>query len=107
MEMHILKFPEDGLIRLQLFMEGISFPVAVAAYSEQDIGKISHLIRLVQRREIHSTYALCLWCTRQRVAYQILFRISVHEVLHNPVRIYDYLRLQRLVRKAENRSMKN
>ena len=34
---HILKFPEEGLKQLQFFMEGLSFPVAVAAYTEQDI----------------------------------------------------------------------
>ena len=45
----ILKFPEEGLKQLQFFMEGLSFPVAVAAYSEQDIGKLSYLIRLLQR----------------------------------------------------------
>ena len=38
---HILKFPEEGLKQLQFFMEGLSFPVAVAAYTEQDIVKIS------------------------------------------------------------------
>ena len=46
---NILKFPEEGLKQLQFFMEGLSFPVAVAAYSEQDIGKLSYLIRLLQR----------------------------------------------------------
>ena len=51
----ILKFPEEGLKQLQFFMEGLSFPVAVAAYSEQDIGKLSYLIRLLQRGYIRST----------------------------------------------------
>lgn len=57
---HILKFPEEGLKQLQFFMEGLSFPVAVAAYTEQDIVKISYLVRLLQRGDIHSTYALCI-----------------------------------------------
>ena len=38
MEKRILKFPKEGLKQLQFFMEGISFPVAVAAYTEQDEG---------------------------------------------------------------------
>ena len=69
----ILKFPDEGLKQLQFFMEGISFPVAVAAYSDQDIGKLSYLIRLLRRGDIRSTYALCSWCIRQRISYQILF----------------------------------
>ena len=69
----ILKFPEEGLKQLQFFMEGISFPVAVAAYSDQDIGKLSYLIRLLRRGDMRSTYALCSWCIRQRISYQILF----------------------------------
>lgn len=95
----ILKFPEEGLKQIQLFMEGLSFPVAVAAYSEQDIGKLSYLIWLLQRGEIRSTYSLCIWCIRQAIPYQILFRISVKEMIHNPVRVYDYFRLQRLLNK--------
>lgn len=47
-EKGILKFPEEGLKQIQFFMEGLSFPVVVAAYSEQDIGKLSYLIRLLQ-----------------------------------------------------------
>ena len=65
MNKHILKFPEEGLKQLQFFMEGLSFPVAVAAYTEQDIVKVSYLVRLLQRGDIHSTYALCIWCIRQ------------------------------------------
>ena len=93
---NILKFPEEGLKQLQFFMEGLSFPVAVAAYSEQDIGKLSYLIRLLQRGDIRSTYALCSW-----ISYQILFHISVSDVIHNPIRVYDYLRLQRLLKKSK------
>ena len=98
---NILKFPEEGLKQLQFFMEGLSFPVAVAAYSEQDIGKLFYLIRLLQRGDIRSTYALCIWCIRQGIAYQILFHISVSDVIHNPIRVYDYLRLQRLLKKSK------
>ena len=67
---HILKFPEEGLKQLQFFMEGLSFPVAVAAYTEQDIVKISYLVRL-----------------------------------KNPVRTYDYLRLQRLLKKCREQTL--
>ena len=97
----ILKFPEEGLKQLQFFMDGLSFPVAVAAYSEQDIGKLSYLIGLLQRGDIHSTYALCIWCIRQGISYQILFHISVRDVIHKPIRVYDYLRLQRLLKKSK------
>ena len=98
----ILKFPEEGLKQLQFFMEGLSFPVAVAAYSEQDIGKLSYLIRLLQGGYIHSTYALCIWCIRQGISYQILFHISVSDVIHNPIRVYDYLRLRGLLKKSKD-----
>ena len=98
----ILKFPEEGLKQLQFFMEGLSFPVAVAAYSAQDIGKLSYLIRLLQRGNIRSTYALCSWCIRQGISYQILFRISVKEMIHNPIRVYDYLRLRGLLKKSKD-----
>ena len=98
-EKGILKFSEEGLKQIQFFMEELSFPVAVAAYSELDIGKLSYLIRLLQRGDIRSTYALCIWCIRQRISYQILFHISVKEIIHNPIRVYDYFRLQRLLNK--------
>ena len=98
----ILKFPEEGLKQLQFFMEGLSFPVAVAAYTEQDIVKISYLVRLLQRGDIHSTYALCIWCIRQGISYQILFHISVSDVIHNPIRVYDYLRLRGLLKKSKD-----
>ena len=98
----ILKFPEEGLKQLQFFMEGLSFPVAGAAYSAQDIGKLSYLIRLLQRGNIRSTYALCSWCIRQGISYQILFRISVKEMIHNPIRVYDYFRLQKLLNKYKD-----
>ena len=98
----ILKFLEEGLKQLHFFMEGLSFPVAVAAYSEQDIGKLSYLIRLLQRGYIRSTYALCIWCIRQGISYQILFHISVSDVIHNPIRVYDYLRLRGLLKKSKD-----
>ena len=98
----ILKFPEEGLKQLQFFMEGLSFPVAVAAYSEQDIGKLSYLMRLLQRGNIRSTYALCIWCIRQGIPYQILYHISVSDVIHNPIRVYDYLRLRGLLKKSKD-----
>lgn len=102
---HILKFPEEGLKQLQFFMEGLSFPVAVAAYTEQDIVKISYLVRLLQRGDIHSTYALCIWCIRQGIIYQILFRFSFKAMIRNPVRTYDYLRLQRLLKKCREQTL--
>ena len=102
---HILKFPEEGLKQLQFFMEGLSFPVAVAAYTEQDIVKISYLVRLLQRGVIHSTYALCIWCIRQGIIYQILFRFSFKAMIKNPVRTYDYLRLQRLLKKCREQTL--
>ena len=99
---NILKFPEEGLKQLQFFMEGLSFPVAVAAYSEQDIGKLSYLMRLLQRGNIRGTYALCIWCIRQGIPYQILYHISVSDVIHNPIRVYDYLRLRGLLKKSKD-----
>ena len=53
---HILKFPEEGLKQLQFFMEGLSFPVAVAEYTEKDIVKIYYMVRLLKRGDINSTY---------------------------------------------------
>ena len=97
MKKPILKFPQEGLQQLQFFVEGISFPVAVAAYSEQEINKISYLARLLKRKDICSTYALCVWCIRQKVPYQIMFRISVRRALRHPVQFYDFLRLQRVL----------
>ena len=75
---HILKFPEEGLKQLQFFMEGLSFPVAVAAYTEQDIVKISYLVRLLQ---------------------------SFKAMIRNPVRTYDYFRLQRLLKKCREQTL--
>ena len=98
----ILKFPEEGLKQLHFFMEGLSFPVAVAAYSEQDIGKLSYLIRCLQSGYIRSTYAICIWCILQGISYQILFHISVSDVIHNPIRVYDYLRLRGLLKKSKD-----
>ena len=86
-------------------MEGLSFPVSVAVYTEQDIVKLSYLIRLLQRGDIHSTYALCSWCIWQRIIYQIFFRFSFKAMIKNPVRIYDYLRLQRLLKKCREQTM--
>ena len=102
---HILKFPEEGLKQLQFFMEGLSFPVAVAAYTEQDIVKISYLVPLLQMGDIHSTYALCIWCIRQGIIYQILFRFSFKAMIKNAVRTYDYLRLQRLLKKCREQTL--
>lgn len=104
MKKRILKFPEEGLKQLQFFMEGISFPVAVGAYTEQDVEKLSYLNGLLQRGNIHSTYDLCIWCIRQGISYQILFRVSVKEVLHSPIRVYDYLRLQSLLEKCREQT---
>ena len=105
MEKRILKFPKEGLKQLQFFMEGISFPVAVAAYTEQDVAKLSYLNGLLQQGDIHRTYELCVWCIRQGFFYQILFRFSVKELIKNPVRIYDYLRLQRLLKKCREQTL--
>lgn len=107
MEKRILKFPKEGLKQLQFFMEGISFPVVVAAYSEQDVEKLSYLNGLIQQGYIHSTYELCVWCIRQRISYQILFRVSIKAVLHSPIRVYDYLRIQRLLEKCREQIRNN
>ena len=101
MEKHILIFPKEGLKQLQFFNKGISFPVVVAAYSEQDIGKLSYLLKLVQHGDIRSTYSLCIWCIRQGISYQILFFITLRNLIRCPIRVYDYLRLQRALKKCK------
>lgn len=100
-EKRILKFSEEGLRQLQFFMEGMSFPVAVAAYSEQDVGKLEYLVKMVDQRTIKGTGALCVWCIRQRISYQILFRVSIRSILKHPVRSYDYFRLQKILKRYQ------
>lgn len=102
MEQHILIFPKEGLKQLQFFNKGISFPVVVAAYSEQDIGKLSYLLKLVQHGDIRNTYSLCVWCIRQGISYQILFFITLRNLIRYPIRVYDYLRLQRALKKIQS-----
>lgn len=94
----ILRFSKENLMALHFFMEGISFPVAVAAYDDQQKMKIQYLIRLVQDKEINRTYDLCSWCIGQNVDYQILFPVSILQLISNPVRTYDYMRLRRRLR---------
>lgn len=50
----LCKISERGTKANTIFMEGLSFPVAVAEYSEQDIVKLSYLIRPLQRGDISS-----------------------------------------------------
>lgn len=97
MKTRILKFPENGLLQLHFFTDNLSFPVAVATYSEQENNKLLYLIRLVQQNEIHSTYALCRWCITQHMTYQIIYPMSVKSVIRHPIKVYDYLRLTRLL----------
>lgn len=101
----IIKFPYTGLKQLHFFVNGISFPVVVAAYTEQDTGKLSYLIHLVQSGDIRSTYALCCWCIRQGVAYQILFHVTLRTLVCAPIRVYDYLRLQRILKKLKEQTI--
>lgn len=103
MKTRILKFPENGLLQLHFFTENLSFPVAVGTYSEQENNKLSYLIRLLQQKEIHSTYALCRWCIAQHMTYQIMYPMSVKSVIQHPVRAYDYLRLKRLLNQQKDR----
>ena len=106
MKKRILKFPEEGLQQLQFFMEGLSFPVIVASYSEQDNSKIEYLTMAIKQRTIHSTYGICVWCIRQRIAYQILFQVRIKNILTHPIQIYDYFRLQRALRKCQEQMSK-
>ena len=99
MKKRILKFPEEGLQQLQFFAEGLSFPVIVASYSEQDNSKIEYLTRAIKQRTIHSTYGICVWCIRQKIAYQIQIHIRIRNILVHPIQVYDYFRLQRALRK--------
>lgn len=101
MKKRILKFPEEGLQQLQVFVEGLSFPVIVASYSEQDNSKIKFLTMAIKQRTIHSTYGICVWCIRQRVSYQILFHVRIKNILTHPIQIYDYCRLQSALRKCQ------
>lgn len=105
MNKRIIKFSETGLKQLHLFANGISFPVVVAAYTEQDIGKLSYLIHLVQNGDIRNTYTLCRWCIRQDVAYQILFHVTLRTLVCAPIRVYDYLRLQRILKKLKEETV--
>lgn len=106
MKKRILKFPEEGLQQLQFFMEGLSFPVIIASYSEQDNSKIEYLTMAIKQRTIHSTYGICVWCIRQRIAYQILFQVRIKNILTHPIQIYDYFRLQRALRKCREQMSK-
>ena len=99
MKKRILKFPEEGLQQLQFFAEGLSVPVIVASYSEQDNSKIEYITRALKQRTIHSTYGICVWCIRQKIAYQNLFHIRIRNILVHPIQVYDYFRLQRALRK--------
>ena len=104
MKKRMIKFPETGLEQLHLFTNGIGFPVIVAAYTEQDVGKLSYLIQLTQNGDIRSTYALCRWCIRQGVPYQIFFYVTLRTLVCAPIRVYDYLRLQRILKKLKEQA---
>lgn len=94
MKKKILKFKEDNLCGLHFFTEGISFPVAVAAYSETEMGKIEYLVKRSQSGDICTTFDLCVWCINQDIAYQIMFPLAKRTLFLNPIRTYDYVRLQ-------------
>lgn len=95
MKKKILKFKEDNLCGLHFFTEGISFPVAVAAYSETEMEKIAYLVKRLQEGVIHTTFDICVWCINQKIAYQIMFPLKKKSLFLKPVRTYDYVRLQK------------
>lgn len=103
MKKRILKFKEEGLLQLHFFTENLNFPVAVGTYSEQENNKLSYLIRLLQQKEIHNTYALCRWCIAQHMTYQIVYPLSVKSVICHPIRAYDYLRLTRVLNQQKQK----
>ena len=89
----IIKIPQEDLVALHVFTKISGFSVAVAAYNEQQ--KIQYLIGLVQDKAICGTYDLCIWCIHQGRKYQILFPLSILQLISNPIRAYDYIKLKR------------
>lgn len=91
----IIKIPQEDLVALHVFTKISGFSVAVAAYNEQQKTKIQYLIGLVQDKAICGTYDLCIWCIHQGRKYQILFPLSILQLISNPIRAYDYIKLKR------------
>jgi hypothetical protein len=98
MKKKILKFKEENLQGLHFFTIGISFPVAVAAYSEVEMEKIEYLDKRFRGGDIHTTFDLCVWCINQNIAYQIVFPFEIKTLVSNPIRTYDYFKLQKRLR---------
>lgn len=91
----IIKIPQEDLVALHVFTKISGFSVAVATYNEQQKTKIQYLIGVVQDKAICGAYDLCIWCIHQGIKYQILFPLSILQLISNPIRAYDYIKLKR------------
>lgn len=90
-----IRLNKDGLISLHVFAEGLQFSVMIAAYTEWEDVQIRYLDENFITYHFDSE-ALCRWCQSHKMKYQILY--SMKNVLRNPRKTLEYLRLRYCLR---------
>lgn len=66
----ILDFKPEGLKKIHFFMEGLSKPVAIAAYTDQENQLVSSLHER-KGEDTFNTEAICQWCRNHQLQYRL------------------------------------
>ncbi|MCD8110427.1 MAG: hypothetical protein LUE14_10080 [Clostridiales bacterium] len=67
-----IDFSTENLMAIHFFADSLEFPVAAAAYSEQDESMLTTLEFNFQAAG-HTTESLCRWCISHKIQYRIIF----------------------------------
>lgn len=86
--------PPENVKSMNFFTENMAFPVVIFATNEREERRLEY-IKKVQ----HTTESLCKWCIVHSIEYQITYPLHWIDVLRNPKKYVEYLRLKRKLNK--------
>ena len=93
---NILKPPSD-VKSMNFFTDNMKFPVVVYATNEIEEQMLSYL-----KNASHDSESLCRWCISHNMKHQILYPLSVGEIIRNPMKYMEYRRMRKLLKEEKS-----
>ena len=86
-----MNFNTEGLQEIQFIVKDISYPVAIAIYTEWEKTQYSYLMKNIAK---FKTEDICKWCISHKISYEIVYPLSIWMIIRHPYKYFQYLRMQ-------------
>ena len=85
--------PPKNVKSMNFFTDYMKFPMVVYSTNE-----VEEQMLLYLKTGSHNSASLCRWCIRHNMKYQIIYPLSVREIIKNPVKYMEYRRMKKVLK---------